>query len=115
MTPEQSTGRREFVKGLLLFPLAILLGRQKSVFAAGDDIGKKLVKGTDPMPSALKYVDDAKKAPAAMRKDAQSSCQNCAQYTKKATYKGQEVGMCNLFNGGYVKANGWCMSWSKKG
>jgi len=109
--------RRSFLRSLAFFPLAAWLGR--NVFAADAKadaaVGKKLVKPTDPLPSALKYTDDAKKAPKELRKSNDMMCKTCIQYTKKTTLKGEEVGTCNLFNGGYVKSGGWCMSWSKKG
>jgi hypothetical protein len=98
--------RREFLRSLSLFPLAALLGSVgRNLFGADADadVAKKMAKTTDPLPSALKYVEDAKK------------CSTCIQYAKKTTLKGEEVGTCTLFNGGYVKGAGWCMSWSKKG
>ncbi len=107
--------RRSFLGTFLLVPAAWLLGWSRFASAGDEDIAKKMAKPTDPLPSALKYTEDAKKAAAGLRRDATSTCGDCIQYTKKGTYKGKEYGTCNLFQGSYVSAGGWCMSWSKKG
>lgn len=116
MAPHSSE-RRSFLRTLLLAPLAVWLGRGRTLFAAGTseaEIQKNLVKATDPMPGALKFHADAKTAPKDLRKSDDMLCKNCAQYTKKGTLKGKEMGTCTLFNGGYVPSEGWCMSWAKK-
>ena len=67
------------------------------------------VKESDPQAAALKYKEDATKAPE--RKDASATCANCNFYSGKA---GEADGPCALFGGKLVAAKGWCTAWVKK-
>ncbi len=67
-----------------------------------------LVSADDPTAKALKYTDDATKAPAAKPG---SKCATCALYQGGA---GAAQGPCLLFPGKAVKAAGWCSSWAPK-
>ena len=71
---------------------------------AGLDVA--LLSEGDPAAKALDYVEDASKA-----KGAQSGslCSNCSVY---GGADGAPAGPCTLFPGKWVKANGWCKSWS---
>ena len=77
----------------------------------------ELVKETDPLPKGLGYVADAKKGDRkdkAGTKAADQTCLNCQFYTKAGVVDKAEVGKCQLFPKGVVKAEGWCKSWIKK-
>jgi len=67
-----------------------------------------LVTLDDPTAKALKYTNDASKAPEAK---AGSKCENCKLYQGAA---GAAQGGCLLFPGKAVKASGWCSSWTAK-
>lgn len=63
-----------------------------------------------PQAKALKYVHDAAKAPAALRKAKPGTCANCQFYTAIDKSKGK----CTMIPGHAVKATGWCSVWTKK-
>jgi hypothetical protein len=77
----------------------------------------ELVKEDDPLPKGLGYLHDATKATRvdkAGTKAADQLCSNCQFYTKAGEVNKEEVGKCQLFPKGVVKAKGWCKSWIKK-
>jgi High potential iron-sulfur protein len=98
--------RRRLLKrvalGVALMPVAAMPLR---VAVAADF---PLVAADDATAKALKYVDDASKAPDAK---AGSKCANCSLYQGAA---GSAQGGCLLFPGKAVKASGWCSSWTAK-
>ena len=91
---------RRLALGLTLVPLAGLPSRRAH---AADP---PLLGESDPAARALDYVEDAAKA-----KGAQSGslCSNCSVY---GGADGAIAGPCTLFPGKWVKAAGWCKSWS---
>jgi hypothetical protein len=114
--------RRAFLMSVVAAPFAFVsalaLAAKKTVTTTAEKATTGLVKETDAMPAALKYSADAKKAKA--RSNPSSKCSSCMQYTQAVGADGKEikvagaaVGTCTLFGGGtgYVKADGWCMSW----
>lgn len=99
--------RRSFLKfsstlgvGLLVFP--------KLAFSAEPT----LVKEDETLPKALKYLHDATKSKD--RKDPKAICKNCSFYKPEGKIGSDEVGKCQMFQKGVVKAGGWCTSWVKK-
>ena len=98
--------RRRLLKrvmlGVAVMPVATIALR--SALAA--DL--PLVTGDDATAKALKYVEDASKAPDAK---AGSKCANCSLYQGAA---GSAQGGCLLFPGKAVKGTGWCSSWTAK-
>ncbi len=91
---------RRLALGLTLVPLAGLRSRDARAAAL------PLLSESDPAAKALDYVEDASKA-----KGAQSGalCSNCSVY---GGADGAPAGPCTLFPGNWVKAGGWCKSWS---
>jgi hypothetical protein len=91
---------RRLALGLTALPLAVLQSRR----AQAADL--PLLSESDPAAKALDYVEDATRA-----KGAQSGslCSNCSVY---GGADGAAAGPCTLFPGKWVKANGWCKSWS---
>lgn len=77
---------------------------------AGDGGSLPLISPNDPVAKAVKYVEDAKKAPESKG----NNCANCSFYAKKETIKGKEAGTCTIFAGKLVLAEAWCGSWNKK-
>lgn len=71
-----------------------------------------LVKEDETLPKALKYVHDASKAKD--RKDLKAICKNCSFYKPEGKLGSDDIGKCQLFAKGVVKASGWCTSWVKK-
>ena len=69
-----------------------------------------LVDPNDGVAKAVRYVEDAKKAPDAKG----NNCINCGFYAKKEMRNGKEVGTCTIFAGKVVYGQGWCGSWNKK-
>jgi hypothetical protein len=67
-----------------------------------------LVTADDPTAKALKYVDDAGKAPDAKPG---SKCATCQLYQGGPN---STQGGCLLFPGKAVKAGGWCSSWTAR-
>jgi len=114
--------RRSFLFSLVAAPFAFVGQRvfaaKKTVTTTAEAASKALVKPTDMMPAALKYVEKADKAPT--RTDKKANCATCMHYSqavgadgKDIKVGGEAVGSCALFDGGkgYVKSGGWCMSW----
>jgi len=91
---------RRLALGLTLVPLAGLPSRRAHAAEL------PLLSESDPAAKALDYVEDAAKA-----KGAQSGslCSNCSVYSGA---DGAAAGPCTLFPGKWVKAAGWCKSWS---
>jgi hypothetical protein len=98
--------RRRLLKrvmlGVALMPVATIPLR--SAIAA--DL--PLVTADDATAKALKYVDEASKAPVAKPG---SKCANCSLYQGAA---GSAQGGCLLFPSKAVKGTGWCSSWTAK-
>lgn len=69
-----------------------------------------MLNPADSTAKAVKYVEDAKKAPLAKGND----CANCSFYAKKETRSGKEAGTCIIFSGKLVYGAGYCNSWNKK-
>jgi hypothetical protein len=86
--------------GVALAPLA------SSTLSAAVASGEALLSPGEAAAKALKYVEDAKQAPAAT---AGSRCANCALYQGAG---GSVQGPCQIFPGKQVMAAGWCSSWS---
>ena len=84
----------------LLVPLAIGVRRTARAAPA------PLLSVSAPEAQAVKYVEDARAAPAAT---AGSNCASCALYQGP---QGSTQGPCQLFPGKDVKAAGWCSSWA---
>ena len=91
---------RRVALGLTLVPLAGAASRR----AHAADL--PLLSESDPAAKALGYVEDAHKAKGAQ---AGALCSNCSVYGGE---DGATAGPCTLFPGKWVKANGWCKSWS---
>lgn len=69
-----------------------------------------MVDPKDPVAKAVKYIEDAKKAPESKG----NKCSTCGFYAKKETRNGKEAGTCTIFAGKLVYADAWCSSWNKK-
>lgn len=72
--------------------------------------GVPLVDPNDSVAKAVRYVEDAKKAPDAKG----NNCINCGFYKKTEVRNGKEVGTCTIFAGKVVYGQAWCGSWNKK-
>jgi hypothetical protein len=87
-----------------------------SARAAAISAKDKLVDVKNAMAAALKYNPDATAANTRGLDKADQFCSGCALYTGK---DGEAQGPCLLFASSApkqeVKAEGWCVSWSKKG
>ena len=122
VTKSGSSNRRGFVKGAgsVLAALAV----SKVAFSSKKEEPKvgadALVDEKSQMAVTLKLYQDGSKVPASIR-PAKSGvdgpkqlCSNCMFYAKTKGEKDAEVGKCQLFPQGLVKAKGWCASWTKK-
>ena len=94
-------------------------GDSKSKAAGEEFADDRLVKASDPVATALKYVEDHSKAKDVKEKQGVKpegqKCSACMLFTSKGHLKnGSEVGQCTLISSGLVKANGYCNSWAKK-
>jgi hypothetical protein len=96
----------------------------KNVFAdkkpetkSGPDV---LVDEKSTLAATLKLYQDGSKVPAGIRQaksgvdGPKQACNNCMFYAKVKGEKDAEIGKCQLFVQGNVKAKGWCTSWTKK-
>jgi len=91
---------RRLALGLTLVPFAGIQSRRAHAAAL------PLLSESDPAASALDYVEDATRAKGA---PSGSLCSNCSVY---GGADGAPAGSCTLFPGKWVKAAGWCKSWS---
>ncbi len=69
-----------------------------------------MVDPNDSVAKAVKYVEDAKKAPASKG----NKCSTCSFYSKKDVKGGKEIGTCTIFAGKMVYGDAFCASWNKK-
>lgn len=97
--------RRELLKRIALGVVLLPIAAGSARVAAAD---APLVTADDATAKALKYVNDASKAPDAKPG---SKCANCSLYQGA---KDSAQGGCLLFPGKSVKATGWCSSWTAK-
>ena len=85
----------------------------------------KMLPESNPLAKAMQYREDASKAPA-MRTNKKAFCYNCAKYNlcmegdkeckvlpKKDLAKAKAA-PCQIFKGGNVTREGWCLSWQPK-
>jgi len=104
MSEELSLSRRRLLQrlalGVSLAPLAAGGLREARAAAA------PLLSVKAPEAKAVKYVENARDAPAATPG---SNCGNCGLYQGP---NGSTQGPCQLFPGKEVKAAGWCSSWA---
>ena len=100
------TSRRVFIQTLPVACAAVCAGR--AAFAAD----APMVDEKDPMAAALGYVADAAKADKTKYANyaAGQNCATCQLYQGKADPKG----VCPLFAGKQVAAQGWCSAFAKK-
>ena len=91
---------RRITLGLAAAPIAL---PSRTVLGAGQ---LPLLSENDPAARALEYVADAQKSSHAA---AGALCSNCSVY---GGADGSKEGPCTLFPGKFVKAAGWCKSWS---
>jgi high potential iron-sulfur protein len=96
--------RRALLRRLALGLTVLPLGGIPSRRAHAADL--PLLSESDPAAKALDYVEDATRAKGAQPG---SLCSNCSVY---GGADGAPAGPCTLFPGKWVKANGWCKSWS---
>ncbi|MBV8145170.1 MAG: high-potential iron-sulfur protein [Gammaproteobacteria bacterium] len=94
--------RRRLLQRLLAVALLPIAAGQRRVRAAT----APLLSVDAPAAKAVKYVEDARRAPGAAPG---SSCATCALYQGP---NGSTQGPCQLFPGSEVKAAGWCSSWA---
>lgn len=107
---DQKTSRRGFFINMAQLTGAALLAPIFFKGVAKAEGALPLVDPKDGVASAVKYVEDAKKA-----KDAKgNTCANCGFYKKVEMRNGKEVGTCTIFAGKVVYGPGWCASWNKK-
>lgn len=105
--------------GAVLAPAVVQL-LSSQAFAAGEVVDEsKMVKSSDPVATALKYVDDHTKAKDQKEKQgvkpADQKCSGCMLYAAQGKLKnGKEVGKCTMITAGLVYGNGYCNSWTKK-
>lgn len=102
MSTTNRISRRRFLLGvpLGLAPIAALR------WNGAEGAAQALLSPADPAARAVKYVEDAKRAPEAGKGN---NCANCALYQGVT---GSTQGSCQLFPGKDVKAAGWCSSWA---
>jgi hypothetical protein len=96
-----SISRRRLLKRLAMgasLPVALSFERALAADAP-------LISANAPEAKAVQYVEDAKNAKAAKPGN---TCANCALYQGAS---GSAQGACQLFNGKFVKAVGWCNAW----
>ena len=101
------------VVGVAVFSRSIFKGLMSSAQATEPAKAAAELKMLDPkdtLASAVKYVEDYKKSPAAKG----NHCVSCQFYLKKDKKAGKEVGTCTIFQGKLVYANAFCNSYSKK-
>lgn len=104
------TGAVALAPALLKLNSANAQEKRRSAAPAAGGGALPLVDPKDPVAKAVKYVEDAKKAP-----DAKGNhCANCGFYKKTEMRAGKEVGSCTIFAGKVVYADAWCASWNKK-
>jgi hypothetical protein len=102
-----STSRRTLLADAAVVLCAAALPALRPARAAAAEAAEApMLAESDPAAVAVSYVEDANRA-----KDAQpgASCSNCVLY-KDAP--GTGLGDCRIFPGKWVKAAGWCSSWS---
>ena len=104
----QNNSRRNFIKTLALGVGALVLA---PVIRIQNAVAAALVKDTDPMVTALKYVKNVdalkgKDAPPTHKKG--TACKNCQFYADPKAKQAK----CQLIQGGDVLATGWCTSYS---
>ncbi len=103
MSAEISLPRRRLLRRVLLAACALpLAGGGRRTLAASPP----LLSVDAPEAKAVRYVEDARNAPAA---GPGNRCANCALYQGA---DGSARGPCQLFPGKDVKAAGWCSSWA---
>lgn len=111
MAKEELLSRRQMLRRVVsatsLMPIAAVVApiaalRPARVRAADTP----LISVDDPAAKAVKYVEDASKAKAALPG---STCANCGLYQGKS---GAKDGPCQIFPGKAVTAAGWCASWA---
>lgn len=102
--PEDASKRpllRALTLALLTAPLAAIAPRRAAAAAA-----LPLLSEDDPAAKAQDYVADVQRAKGAQPG---AQCSNCSVY---GGADGADAGPCTIFPGKFVKANGWCKSWS---
>jgi hypothetical protein len=102
LSSPESASRRRLLRNLALAASVGTLASTQ-LRAAGEDL--PLIAVDDPAAKAVKYVEDAKKAPDAKG----NTCTNCSLYGGK---DGSVKGACQIFKGKSVKAAGWCNAWA---
>ena len=107
MTEERPSSRRRFLKlaGGATAAVMFLGALPRRVWAALPH----LTQAGNATAKALKYVDDASKAPPPHK--AGQRCDVCMHYQGKA---GEEWGPCAIFPGFDVNAKGWCSGFQAK-
>ncbi len=106
------SNRRQFLFKCGASGVAVL-GAQGLLQGAAVAADMEPVSPSDPMASALGYVEDATTADTEKfsRYEDGQTCANCLLYQGEAD---SEVGGCPLFAGKTVTAKGWCNSWALK-
>ncbi|MEM7646613.1 MAG: high-potential iron-sulfur protein [Pseudomonadota bacterium] len=119
--------RRQSLKLLSSMPLlaampSVALGEAKPAAKGKADGKMKMISEQDTLPKAMKYVADVKNAPP-MRTNKKAFCWNCAKYNKcmtgdkackeipKKDLAKATAAPCQIFKGGNVAKDGWCLSW----
>jgi hypothetical protein len=84
----------------------------KAIFRPSEAASPTPLSPSDPTAQALGYVADASKVDPKTNPQFKpgSHCANCMQFTAQ----GADSGLCNLFPGKLVAANGWCRVWAAK-
>lgn len=103
--------RRKILKSSLLGMTTIAASSLISVRAYADelpDLGED-----DPMAMGLHYKKDTKTVDTTkhVKHTPDQNCANCILYTSKS----DEAGLCTIFAGKQVRAEGWCTAYAKKG
>jgi hypothetical protein len=101
------TRRAVIVKALLG---AAGLGSAGPMLRARAQSGEKM-NPSDPLAQSVKYVEDATRAPADLRKP-DSFCNNCQFYQGD---QASDSAPCTTFMGKLVPAQAWCSTWVMKG
>lgn len=79
-----------------------------------------LLSESDPTATGLNYKHNAADVPANLQTEKSGvpfsgqNCASCMFYNPAGQIEGADVGSCQLFANGKVKASGWCASWAKK-
>lgn len=107
MTEESASSRRRFLKlaGGVTAAVMFLGALPRRAWAALPH----LTQANNATAKALKYVDDANKAPPPHK--AGQDCAACVHFQGKA---GEEWGPCAIFPGFDVNAKGWCAGFQAK-